>query len=504
MNILFVNPPNTTSLHVAEPNKYIEENVGNEFFLIPRIPFQVMASLPDTVNRDIILLDYEWYKNPQLTKEALVQRVIDRKPDVVFTTLIAQASTDSLDYLTTEIKKSLPKTKIVMGGQAVHILGERVFKYCPNIDIAYKGKVDGALSRAFENPDQILRSDNLEEVLTIKSSSSNVHLDEREVSFSPEHMYGPYRKLLEEIVKTANSRKAFPLGMLENFKGCPYTCSFCAAKKPVEQKNLKDTLKELQYLYDTGIPCYYFIDLTFGVGKKRTEELLDSLKDWRVKNSKFKFRCITRADKITERFVSKLLEAGCYEVGIGLEANSNTVLEKMNKRVSEGTNEKATKLLGESGLVFKLFMMEGYEGSSTESSRKTFQLLNELEERSYKFFIQPALSRDIIPSLKGFKKREERGTLQRGNMNQLDFRHDGRAYGWDQDRSVRALCYQMLAYPSTEISKKQKDRGLQNRLMLDTPFLVSRDLFSQASISIKNEDNKRDKIRIDCLHYIPY
>ena len=153
MNVLFVNPPNTTSLHESQPGRYIEENVGNQFFLLPRIPFQVMASLNGEkgLNQDIVLLDYEWYRHPELTKEELMNKVIEKNPDVVCTTLIAQASTDTLDYITTQLKQKLPKTKIIMGGQAVSILGERIFQYCPNIDVACTKDSDTILSQALRH-----------------------------------------------------------------------------------------------------------------------------------------------------------------------------------------------------------------------------------------------------------------------------------------------------------------------------------------------------------------
>ncbi len=105
MNVLFVNPPNTTNFEDTLPGKYIEENIGNQFLIIPRIPFQVMAGLKSQrdIQKKILLLDYEWYKNPGLTKEELISLVTNRKPEIVCTTLIAQASTDSLDYLTSSI-----------------------------------------------------------------------------------------------------------------------------------------------------------------------------------------------------------------------------------------------------------------------------------------------------------------------------------------------------------------------------------------------------------------
>ncbi len=505
MNILFVNPPNTTSFHESQQGRYIEENVGNQFFLLPRIPFQVMASLENEsgLNRDIVLLDYEWYLSPELSKEDLMNKVIEKNPDVVCTTLIAQASTDTLDYMTTQLKQKLPKTKIIMGGQAVSILGERIFQYCPNVDVACTENSDTLLPQVLQYLDNQKSLEGLEGILVPGKKRAKIsEKQQTERIFQPPQMYDRYGGLIKSINQTTKSRQAFTLGMLENFKGCPYTCGFCAAKKPLSNRNNASTIDELGYLYDRGVQKFYFIDLTFGLNKTETSELMTRLKEFKKEHGSFAFRCITRADKIDEPFVSDLLQAGCYEVGIGAETNDERVLTNMNKRVRKGGNNRAVDILGEAGLLFKLFLIEGYRGSGTASSQNTFRFLNSIQEKSHRYFIQPALSRDILPHLEGFKKREKNGILRRGTMHQLDFRHDGRLYGWDTDTSIRAVCFQMLAYPSTEISKSRADIGLQKRAVMDLPFLVSRNFFPKALEVIGIRSGEEQPVRSDIVHYL--
>ncbi|MDD5015434.1 MAG: cobalamin-dependent protein, partial [Atribacterota bacterium] len=244
--VIFVNPPNATNLHVAEPGKYVDENVGNQFLILPRIPFYVMASLPKSIEKDIILLDYEWYKHPELSKEELAAKVFEKKPDIVATTLIAQANADSIDWLTTEIKKHFPKVPIIVGGQGVKCLEERVFTYCPNIDIAcITGSDDtfasfsGDLERLTVLPGIIYRKDDR----LVKNPCTKLF----EKSFLPQEIYGQFEPLIREIVAEVSKRKGFVLGMLENNKGCPFSCEFCAAKGPVLRKDSEKTLEELGY-----------------------------------------------------------------------------------------------------------------------------------------------------------------------------------------------------------------------------------------------------------------
>jgi len=508
MKILFVNPPNTTSLHVAEPGKYVEENIGRQFFPLPRIPFEVMAVLKDiNEEKDILLLDFEWYKNSSLSKEELVDLVAQQNPDLILTTLIAQASTDSLDWLTTKIKKKLPNCTIILGGQAIKYFQEKIFDFCPNIDFAIAGFARENLieliscirtgKKDFKDISGLIcKEDN--NILTNKPSN----YEPQELSLK--YLYGRYKSLIEEVVNFVDSKGAWVMGTIEFSKGCPFSCNFCAAKSKYLEKNIEGVMEEIKFLYNLGVHKFYFTDLTFGVNLDSRKKILEILRNFKIKNKDFGFRCVTRADLITTDFVNYLLSAGCYEVGIGIECNDKSVLYSMNKKIPASKNIEALEILGKSGISFKLFLIEGYEGSNALSSKRTFELLNYLETRGYNYFIQPALNRDILPSQKRFKEKEKKGIIQRGNLNQLDFRHDCRKEGWDTERTIRSICLLMLAYPSTELGKENRSIELQKRNILDIPFF--NDLGFETAISFIKGQNVESNIitdlRKDTVHLI--
>ncbi|MBU1203582.1 MAG: radical SAM protein [Nanoarchaeota archaeon] len=510
MKILFVNPPVTTCLHVTDTGKqYIEENIGRNFVPLSKTPFEVIAKLSEIKNikKEIILLDFEWYKNPSFSKEDLVNLVVKKKPDLILTTLGAQASVDTLDWLTTKLKERLPHVPIIVGGQAVGYLQEKIFDFCPNINFSLLGNADKSLPKLINN--LLSGKKDFRDIQGLIYNEGNKIIkneinEEELVSYSKE-IYRLYKNLIIDVIETAKVRGAYVLASEEFSKGCPYQCRFCAAKRRYQEGSILKVVSILDYLYSLGVYRFYIEDLTFGVNLKHRKEVLDNLRRFKKHHGKFGFRCVTRADLIDKDFVNQLLATGCYEVGIGIECNEGGVLELMNKGVSVDKNMRALDILGKSGISFKLFLIEGYVGSNTLTSKRTFELLNQLEKRRYNYFLQPALSRDIIPSQLRFKEKEKKGILKRGTLNQLDFRHDCRRYNWDTNESVRSICLLMLAYPSTELGKKNKDINLQRRILCDVPFpkgdMNFCDLVNLIRKSSSNSEEK-DSIALDIIHLV--
>jgi len=507
MKVLFVNPPTTTCLEVTKTGKqYLEENIGNKFFPLSKTPFEVMYKLNKIrdIEQDVILLDYEWYKNPNLSKEDLIEVIVSKSPDVILTTLIAQASADTLDWVTTKLKKRLPNLIILVGGQAIAHLQEKVFNFCPNIDFAIIGNADKQLASLIEKIFQGKKDFECIGGLVYKRENKiikNNIFQETLITYGKE-IYVPYESLLKEVVETVKKKDAVILSSEEFSKGCPYQCSFCAAKRKYQEKETKKVVQLLDYLCSLGIFKFYLEDLTFGVNQIHRKEMLKELKKLKCLYKQFGFRCVTRADIITKEFINNLIKSGCYEVGIGIECNDGAIINSMNKNISINKNFEALEILGKSGISFKLFLIEGYPGSNSDTSKKVFELLNWLESKRYSYFIQPALNRDIIPSQERFKNKEEKGLLKRGTTNQLDFRHDCRNYGWDSERTIRAICLLMLAYPSTELGKENKDEELQKRILLDVPFKkegISNTNLIEFLTDLKGGDKL---LRIDLAHYI--
>lgn len=439
--ILFLSPPTTAYI---EPKDVHERHLE---VALPRIPFEVLANIVDGIEGVIVDLDWELDKLPDTPYSELIYSAIRKhQPDIVLTSMYAQSVSDVIDQITTSVKEIDSSIPVIVGGQAISHLKERVFSLCPDIDFACEDvqSLEGALRR-------ILQGDLSKALLR-----SPQRLEELPV-YSAEEMYRGFP--IRDFVDYYRTKGIEVIAYLENERGCPYKCTFCAARRPVKERAIAATLAEARHLLSNGINTFYLIDLTFGVNERKTVELLEAFKALRADFPRFRFRCITRVDYLTADIAQQLVAAGCYEVGLGIESSSSETLFEIRKGTTRHQNLQAISNGVNAGLAVRLFLILGLPGDSV---RGLYEFLHEVNAISGKVLIQPSLLREIVgPS---FRTRLECGDLHRGVMHQLDFRTDGRRFGLDRDEDIVNYILLSLAWPSTEISQKC-DPILQKRLI---------------------------------------
>jgi len=488
MKIVFMNPPSTTSLYATPPGKYVDENIGIRFLPISKIPFEVMAKLDSP-------------------KRHLTDMVMEKEPDIILTEAGAQASLDTLDWITTELKSRNHRIILIAGGQAVTHLQEKIFTYCPNLDAAFQGNADVGLPlliRRIRKERRIFPGifHGIEGAIYRSKGSFQKNPIRDEYITRSREMFTPFSSLLTEAVAVARE-KEMQVMMFEEFtQGCQFSCDFCAARMEYHEKEMHKVIASLDYLYSLGIFQFYITDLTFGAVKRYRENVLSLLIQFKKEHPLFRFRCVTRFGLITPNFASALFHAGCYEVGLGIESPDIKVLIQMRKLKRYTSPVQSVSMLSKERIQSRIFLIEGYPGSDSRSSQKTFRLLENIDSNGFSFFIQPALSREIIPCKPRFKEMESRGILKRGTINQLDFRHDCRKNGLDTDTALRAICSLILAYPSTELGRNNRDRLLQHRLNCDIPFFIG-GIRIKESLKVLDAKNPEEYALItDAMHFI--
>lgn len=439
--VLFLSPPATAFVESSDAcERHLE-------VALPRIPFEVLAHIGDGIESMIVDLDWEIDKSPNTPFDELIYTIIRRhEPDVVLTSIYAQSMCDVTTQITTAVKDIDANIPVIVGGQAIAHLQEGIFTLCPDIDIACESAL--SLSQALKE----VRTGDVRKRL-LRSPQMLMELP----SYSPEFLYRGFP--IAEFVDYYNGKGTRVIGYLENQRGCPYRCSFCAAKRPIQERAIEATVAEAIYLLSCGISTFYLIDLTFGVNKSKTEELLNAFESLKMKFPEFRFRCITRVDYLTETLARQLIDSGCYEVGLGIESSSNEVLSKIRKRTSRFDNLQAITNAASAGLAVRLFVILGLPG---DDITELYQFLHEVNAVTNEVLLQPSLLRNIGgPHV---RTMIESGELHRGIMHQLDFRTDGRRFGLDKDEDIVNYILLSLAWPSTEISR-HGDPDLQKRLV---------------------------------------
>ncbi len=114
---------------------------------------------------------------------------------------------------------------------------------------------------------------------------------------------------------------------IETTRGCPYACSFCNLSlygTRVRRFSVQRVLREIDLLVQKWRVNYLFFgDLTFGIHKKDTRELLEGLVE---RNYPLRWSCQTRVDILDESMLALMSRAGCHRIEAGIETAAPELL----------------------------------------------------------------------------------------------------------------------------------------------------------------------------------
>lgn len=131
--------------------------------------------------------------------------------------------------------------------------------------------------------------------------------------------------------------------VLTNF-GCKFSCNYCPASSVTyRDRPLEDIVDEFKMLISQGIKNFWIRDFTFGLNKELTSQLLEKIKTLRIN-----WFCLSRAETLNQELISKMKEAGCYLVMMGVDTinyqsmkltRRNQNCENLKSRIDQIENE---------------------------------------------------------------------------------------------------------------------------------------------------------------------
>lgn len=161
-------------------------------------------------------------------------------------------------------------------------------------------------------------------------------------------------------------------------RGCPYHCNWCA--KPIygqrynvrSPENVVAEIKMLRHLY---APDHLeFADDIFGLKPGWIARFADLLNSADIH---IPFKCLLRADLVTDEIVAALERAGCALVWMGAESGSQKVLDAMDKGTRVEQIYAATERLHRAGIQVGFFLQFGYLGEERTDIEKTLQMVRD-------------------------------------------------------------------------------------------------------------------------------
>lgn len=169
-------------------------------------------------------------------------------------------------------------------------------------------------------------------------------------------------------------------------RGCPYSCAFCS--KDVWQRSLRFhdvdyIIEEIkQIISNYGFKYFLFLDDSLTFNKKRLLDLMEKIKPLNIK-----WRCYARTKSTTKDMLSAMKEAGCIEIGVGVESGSQKILDNINKQSKVEDNTRFVKECKEAGIMCNVFIMIGLPGETKETVMETKRWMEETRPNKFGFNI---------------------------------------------------------------------------------------------------------------------
>lgn len=159
-------------------------------------------------------------------------------------------------------------------------------------------------------------------------------------------------------------------------RGCPYHCNWCA--KPIwgqryNSRSPENVVAEIKWLKEQYHPDHiWFADDIFGLKPGWVERFAALLHE---ADAVIPFKCLQRADLITEKVAAALASAGCQTVWLGAESGSQKILDAMDKGNRVEDIQKATQLLRAHKIKVGFFLQFGYPGEGWDEIQQTIRMV---------------------------------------------------------------------------------------------------------------------------------
>jgi radical SAM superfamily enzyme YgiQ (UPF0313 family) len=208
--------------------------------------------------------------------------------------------------------------------------------------------------------------------------------------------------------------RQFPVAPVMTSRGCPYTCTYCASQgqwgRTWRRRSLDNVMEEITLLVEKyGVREIHFEDDEFLAREDRVLELCERLASsgldliWSLPNG-------VRTNAINDRVAAALRRAGCYEVGLGIDAPFEHQQERVQKLRDPGTTEMAIETLQRHGLQVRGFWIIGHDVDSEEDVEREIEYILSLPTELGAFGVSAPLPGS--PDFERFKRDVDLETFE--------------------------------------------------------------------------------------------
>lgn len=321
-------------------------------------------------NRTVKILDCN---GEGLSTDRAVEKIIEINPFILGISCLTPEAR-KVETLLERVRDALPETVVVMGNLHARYFHEYYLrKNLAHIVVHGEGElVMPEIVRHLRerrNPDHIKGISYLDDGDRVKTTPPEPIADLDSLPPPAWHLVDVknYRSNFYYNFNPTRTR------MMVTSRGCPVGCSFCVIHddRRVRHHGAKRIIEEILFLKRTyGTTHINFQDAMFLHKPAKVMEICDAMTNGGIDVS---WACEAHVNFVREELFERMKEAGCGTVFFGLEAGDDGLLERIGKKSTVESNQRAVRIAHQAGINPIGFFMLGLPGESEDLTRKTIE-----------------------------------------------------------------------------------------------------------------------------------
>lgn len=335
---------------------------------------------------DVSILDPEAEK---LDLNALKYKIQKIRPEVVglpaYTEELFNAAA-----IAKNIKEVCPDTKIIIGGPHASAIPTETLEEFDSFDVAVIGegeetflnivlgkKLETIKGIAYRENEQIIRTD-----------PSPLISDLNSLPYPAWNLYDLNRYHAVSLPGFFEKRISHLELPVEGARGCPFNCIFCfrVTGRTIRFKSPERIVDEIERCIEFGADHIIFNEGTFGINKRLAIRTCDEIIK-RGLQEKITWSTESRVDTLDMELLSKMKEAGCYGIGVGVESGDPEILKIIGKNIRPEQSIKIFEICKKLGIKTEANFILGLPFENRESILKTIELAKKIKADNANFAI---------------------------------------------------------------------------------------------------------------------